>query len=202
MNINKGLNHLSNVDPKMAKLVIKYEKPSFKKETNHFEAIIRSIIYQQLSTQSASKIHGRFKELFVRSSISPQNILDNSLDIYRNVGLSRQKVSYIINVSNAFNDRLIPKDLNKFSDEDIIDILIKIKGVGRWTAQMFLMFTLNRPDVLPELDLGIKKGFKVYFKLKQLPSDAYMKKKAEIWRPHRTLACWYLWRLVEGPFEW
>ena len=78
MNIDNGLFHLSEVDPKMAKLINKYERPNFIKETNHFEAIIRSIIYQQLSTQSASKIHGRFKELFVHSSISPQNILDNS----------------------------------------------------------------------------------------------------------------------------
>ena len=97
---------------------------------------------------------------------------------------------------------MIPKNFDKHDDEDVINTLIQIKGIGRWTAQMFLMFTLNRPDILPELDLGVKKGFKIYFKLNQLPSEDYMQKKAEKWRPYRTLACWYLWRLVEGPFEW
>ena len=202
MNIDNGLIHLSTADPKMAQLIDKYEKPYFKKEANHFEAIIRSIIYQQLSTKSASKIHNRFNKLFKNNNINPENVLDNSFDIYQGIGLSRQKISYIINVSDAFNDGLIPNNFDKYSDADIIDILIKIKGVGRWTAQMFLMFSLNRPDILPELDLGIKKGFKVYFKLNQLPSENYMQKKAEKWRPYRTLACWYLWRLVEGPFEW
>ena len=97
---------------------------------------------------------------------------------------------------------MIPKNLEDFSDTDIIDMLTRIKGIGRWTAQMFLMFSLNRSDILPELDLGIQKGFKIYFKLNKLPSSDYMIKKAELWRPYRTLASWYLWRIVEGPFEW
>ena len=202
MNIDNGLFHLSEVDPKMAKLINKYEKPNFIKETNYFEAIIRSIIYQQLSTKAASAIHNRFKQLFENDNLRPVDVFNNSIDRYREIGLSKQKVSYIINVAHEFNNELIPKNLEDFSDEDIIDMLTRIKGIGRWTAQMFLMFSLNRSDILPELDLGVQKGFKIYFKLNELPSGDYIIKQAELWRPYRTLASWYLWRLVEGPFEW
>ena len=202
MNIDNGLFHLSEVDPKMAKLINKYEKPNFTKETNHFEAIIRSIIYQQLSTKAASAIHNRFKQLFENDNLRPVDVFNNSIDRYREIGLSKQKASYIINVAHEFNNELIPKNLEDFSDEDIIDMLTRIKGIGRWTAQMFLMFSLNRSDILPELDLGIQKGFKIYFKLNELPSGDYIIKQAELWRPYRTLASWYLWRLVEGPFKW
>ncbi len=202
MNIDNGLFHLSEVDPKMAKLINKYEKPNFIKETNYFEAIIRSIIYQQLSTKAASAIHNRFKQLFENDNLRPVDVFNNSIDRYREIGLSKQKVSYIINVAHEFNNELIPKNLEDFSDEDIIDMLTRIKGIGRWTAQMFLMFSLNRSDILPELDLGIQKGVKIYFKLNELPSGDYIIKQAELWRPYRTLASWYLWRLVEGPFEW
>jgi len=202
MNIDNGLFHLSEVDPKMAKLINKYEKPNFIKETNYFEAIIRSIIYQQLSTKAASAIHNRFKQLFENDNLRPVDVLNNSIDRYREIGLSKQKVSYIINVAHEFNNELIPKNLEDFNDGDIIDMLTRIKGIGRWTAQMFLMFSLNRSDILPELDLGVQKGFKIYFKLNELPSGDYIIKQAELWRPYRTLASWYLWRLVEGPFEW
>jgi len=202
MNIDNGLFHLSEVDPKMAKLINKYEKPNFTKETNYFEAIIRSIIYQQLSTKAASAIHNRFKQLFENDNLRPVDVFNNSIDRYLEIGLSKQKVSYIINVAHEFNNELIPKNLEDFSDEDIIDMLTRIKGIGRWTAQMFLMFSLNRSDILPELDLGIQKGVKIYFKLNELPSGDYIIKQAELWRPYRTLASWYLWRLVEGPFEW
>jgi len=202
MNIDSGLIHLSSVDPKMEKLINKYEKPYFVKENNYFESIVRSIIYQQLSTKSASKIYSRFKKLFENGSLNPESVIEQSNDTYRSIGLSRQKISYIFNVADAYTNGMIPKNFDKHDDEDVINTLIQIKGIGKWTAQMFLMFTLNRPDILPELDLGVKKGFKIYFKLNQLPSEDYMQKKAEKWRPYRTLACWYLWRLVEGPFEW
>ena len=202
MNIDSGLIHLSSVDPKMEKLINKYEKPYFVKENNYFESIVRSIIYQQLSTKSASKIYGRFNKLFENGSLNPESVIEQSNDTYRSIGLSRQKISYIFNVADAYTNGMIPQNFDKYGDEDIINTLIQIKGIGKWTAQMFLMFTLNRPDILPELDLGINKGFKIYFKLNQLPSEDYMQKKAEKWRPYRTLACWYLWRLVEGPFEW
>ena len=202
MNIDAGLIHLSSVDHKMEKLINKFEKPYFVKENNYFESIVRSIIYQQLSTKSASKIYSRFNKLFENGSLNPESVIEQSNDTYRSIGLSRQKISYIFNVADAYTNGIIPQNFDKYGDEDIINTLIQIKGIGKWTAQMFLMFTLNRPDILPELDLGIQKGFKAYFKLKEIPSEDYMKTKAKIWRPYRTLACWYLWRLVEGPFEW
>ena len=201
MNIDAGLIHLSSVDPKMEKLINKFEKPNFVKENNYFESIVRSIIYQQLSTKSASKIYGRFNKLFENGSLNPESVIEQSNDTYRSIGLSRQKISYIFNVADAYTNGMIPQNIDKYGDEDIINTLIQIKGVGKWTAQMFLMFTLNRPDILPELDLGIQKGFKAYFKLKEIPSEDYMKTKAKIWRPYRTLACWYVWGWVEGRVE-
>ena len=153
MNIDAGLIHLSSVDPKMEKLINKFEKPNFVKENNYFESIVRSIIYQQLSTKSASKIYGRFNKLFENRSLNPESVIEQSNDAYRSIGLSRQKISYIFNVADAYTNGMIPQNIDKYGDEDIINTLIQIKGIGKWTAQMFLMFTLNRPDILPEFCL-------------------------------------------------
>ena len=151
MNIDAGLIHLSSVDPKMKKLINKFEKPYFVKENNYFESIVRSIIYQQLSTKSASKIYNRFKKLFENGSLNPESVIEQSNDTYRSIGLSRQKISYIFNVADAYTNGMIPQNFDKYGDEDIINTLIQIKGIGKWTAQMFLMFTLNRPDILLSL---------------------------------------------------
>ena len=97
---------------------------------------------------------------------------------------------------------MVPNDIDTLSDNDVIECLTTIKGVGPWTAEMFLMFTLNRRDVFPVTDLGIQKGFQLFFQLDELPKPDQMIEKAEHWSPYRTLASWYLWRLVEGPFEW
>ena len=101
-----------------------------------------------------------------------------------------------------FTLEAIPKDIDTIGDNEVIECLTTIKGVGPWTAKMFLMFTLNRPDVFPVTDLGIQKGFQLFFQFDVLPSTKKMMEIAEAWRPYRTLASWYLWRLVEGPFEW
>ena len=129
-------------------------------------------------------------------------VMERSHEELRSVGLSNQKASYIHNIANAFYTGAIPKDINIIGDKEVIECLTTIKGVGPWTAEMFLMFTLNRPDVFPVTDLGIQKGFQLFFQLDKLPRPDQMMEKAESWRPYRTLASWYLWRIVEGPFEW
>ena len=114
-----------------------------------------------------------------------------------------EKILYLKSLSDGFIDNKInPEKWKNYSDEEIIVELTKIKGIGRWTAEMFLMFTLNRPDVFPVTDLGIQKGFQLFFQLDEIPNSDQMIEKAEPWVPYRTLASWYLWRLVEGPFEW
>ena len=121
MNIDTGLIHLSSVDPKMERLINKFEKPYFAKENNYFESIVRSIIYQQLSTKSASKIYARFKKLFENGSLNPKNVIEQSNGAYRSIGLSRQKISYIFNVADAYTNGMIPQNIDKYGDEDIIN---------------------------------------------------------------------------------
>ena len=108
----------------------------------------------------------------------------------------------IYNIAEAFEHNRIPEDLDASPDEEVMKMLTQIKGVGPWTAEMFLMFTLNRPDVFPATDLGVQKGFQIFHDLDDLPEPSFMIKKAKIWKPYRTLAAHYMWRLVEGPFEW
>ena len=129
-------------------------------------------------------------------------VMERSHDEMRSVGLSNQKASYIHNIANAFYSGTIPKDIESLVDNEVIERLTTIKGVGPWTAEMFLMFTLHRRDVFPVTALGIQKGFQLFFQLDELPRPDQMIEKTVHWSPYRTLASWYLWRLVEGPFEW
>ena len=203
MNIDKGLKHLKKVDKKMGRLIVEFEKPEFKKDSNYFEALVRAIVYQQLSGKAAATIYKRFKNLFPENKhFTPIMVKERSHEELRSAGLSNQKASYIHNIANAFYTGAIPKDIDTIGDNEVIECLTTIKGVGPWTAKMFLMFTLNRPDVFPVTDLGIQKGFQLFFQFDVLPSTKKMMEIAEAWRPYRTLASWYLWRLVEGPFEW
>ena len=203
MNIDKGLKHLKQADKKMGRLIAEFEKPEFKKDLNYFEALVRAIVYQQLSGKAAATIYKRFKKLFTNNKYpTPIMVKEKSIEELRSVGLSNQKASYIHNIADAFYTGAIPKDINIIGDKEVIECLTTIKGVGPWTAEMFLMFTLNRPDVFPVTDLGIQKGFQLFFQLDKLPRPDQMMEKAESWRPYRTLASWYLWRIVEGPFEW
>jgi 3-methyladenine DNA glycosylase/8-oxoguanine DNA glycosylase len=203
MNIDKGLDHLKNADIKMARLIDTFEKPGYSIESNYFEALVRAIVYQQLSGKAASTIYNRFKDLFPGNKYpSPQDVLIKTHDQLREVGLSNQKATYIHNIANAFDSGAVTQNIDSLNDKDIIKELTAIKGVGPWTAEMFLMFTLHRPDVFPVTDLGIRKGLQLFCGLDDLPDPDFMIKTAAPWRPYRTLASWYLWRLVEGPFEW
>ena len=203
MNIDKGLKHLKKVDEKMGRLIVEFEKPEFKKDSNYFEALVRAIVYQQLSGKAAATIYKRFKILFPQNKhFTPIMVKERSHEELRSAGLSNQKASYIHNIANAFYTGAVPKDIDTIGDNEVIECLTTVKGVGPWTAKMFLMFTLNRPDVFPVTDLGIQKGFQLFFQFDVLPSTKKMMEIAEAWRPYRTLASWYLWRLVEGPFEW
>ena len=203
MNIDKGLKHLKKVDKKMGRLIVEFEKPEFKKDSNYFEALVRAIVYQQLSGKAAATIYKRFKNLFPQNKhFTPIMVKERSHEELQSAGLSNQKASYIHNIANAFYTGTVPKNINTIDDNEVIECLTTIKGVGPWTAKMFLMFTLNRPDVFPVTDLGIQKGFQLFFQFDVLPSTKKMMEIAEAWRPYRTLASWYLWRLVEGPFEW
>ncbi len=172
-----------------------------RKHAGHaFQSLAEAIIYQQLSGKAAATILKRFVALFPGKKFpTPQDVLKIKTEKLRAAGLSGQKASYLKDLAAKFKDGTIdPKLFNKMSDEEIIEHVAAVKGIGEWTAQMFLMFTLHRPDVLPTGDLGIQKGFKMLFNLRALPSPAQMEKLARPWVGHRTLACMYLWRLVDS----
>ena len=195
---------LKILDPELVTLLDSFEIEDWTPETNYFKSLTRTIIYQQLSGKAASTISNRFISLYHGKNYpTPADILNTDHDILRSVGLSNAKVKYIKNIAQAFLDGTVDhQNLGKLSDEEIMEKLIAIKGVGPWTAQMFLMFTLNRPDVFPAGDLGVQKGFQQYFKLKKLPSPKIMEKRAKKWKPYRTVASLYFWKVVDGPFEW
>lgn len=159
--------------------------------------LIRAITYQQLSGKAAATIHGRFLDLFTDAYPYPEALLALDLPALRSAGLSRQKATYIQNVAEFFQrENLIGKDLHEMDDEAVITYLTQIKGVGRWTVEMLLMFTLNRPDVLPLDDLGIQQAIQLLYGFED--KGKVLKKRmleiAEPWRPYRTYASVYLWR--------
>tara|TARA_Y100001970_G_C14183211_1_gene831018 strand:+ start:521 stop:1153 length:633 start_codon:yes stop_codon:yes gene_type:complete len=201
--LDVGLNLLRK-DEKMSILVGKYRKPGFEIGKDYFHSLLRSIVYQQLSGKSAKAIFDRFIKLVPKKSlIKPKAVLKISDQDMRKAGLSFQKIDYIKNLAQYFTrNSFQAKDLKKMTNEEISLELTKIKGIGQWTVDMFLMFTLNRSDVMPYGDLAIQKGFKKFFNLNHLPSKREMEDFSENWRPFRTLACWYLWETVDDEFDW
>ncbi|MEN9389931.1 MAG: hypothetical protein RLZZ283_31 [Candidatus Parcubacteria bacterium] len=163
-----------------------------------FESLCRAVVGQQLSVKAAATIYARFKALYPRG-LTPRSVARTHLTKLRSVGLSNQKASYVLDLSKKFIDGTVnPKNFHEMTDEAIRDHLIAVKGIGRWTADMFLMFTLHRPDILPTGDLGIQKGMQRLFNLKTLPTHEKMVRLAEPWRPYRTIACRYLWDSLDN----
>ena len=204
LSIKKAVKYLMKSDPELIPLLDAFKIQDLQPETDYFKSLTRSIVYQQLSGKVAKTILDRFILLYKDKSYpTPVDVINIDHEKLRSVGLSNSKAQYIKNIAHAFLDNPDTYDsLEKMDDQDIIDTLITIKGVGPWTAQMFLMFTLNRPDVFPVTDLGVQKGFQHYYKLSEMPPPGQMLKKSEQWAPYRTVVSLYFWRLLEGPFEW
>lgn len=164
-----------------------------------YGALVRSIIGQQLSTKAAATIYGRLTDLYGGSTPSPQEILDTDPEALRGVGLSNAKAAYLRSLAEHIVDGDLPIDtLAEMPDEKVYDVLTAVKGLGRWTVDMFMMFHLGRPDVLPVGDLGIRRAMQIEYGLDGLPAPAEMERLAETWRPHRTLACLYLWESLDN----
>ena len=160
-----------------------------------YEAIARAIVGQQLSTKAAASIWGKLVGTFGGSMPEPGELLAADEAVLRGAGLSRAKVGFLRDLATRIAEgELDLKQLPELSDEDVIAELIQIHGVGRWTAEMFLIFHLGRPDVVSTGDLGIRRAVQIEYGLDELPAPAELERIAEPWRPHRTLACLYLWR--------
>ena len=164
-----------------------------------FQALLRSIVYQQISGKAAASILARVEALFPKNKPTPDALLRLSNEELRGAGLSAQKVVYVKDLAAKCLDGTIDeKQFPKMSSEEIIAHLVQVKGIGVWTAQMLLIFTLYRPDILPWGDLAIQKGFRTLYKLRSLPDKKKMEKLAKEWRAHATAASWYLWRIADG----
>lgn len=193
--------HLRDADPILGELIARCsERPRAAKRTGtHYDALVRSIVFQQLSGKAAGTIHRRFCELYPKKQPKPPLVLATSDEQLRAVGLSRQKIGYLRDLSARVVDGSLPlAHLGRLSDEDIIDHLVQVKGIGRWTVQMFLMFRLGRLDVLPELDLGIQNAIHRAYGLRKRPKPKDVLRIGAKWRPYASVASWYLWRSLEN----
>ena len=201
MDIEAGLDLLKR-DKNMRVLIKKFGSPDYNLRQDYFQSLLRSIVFQQLSGKAAQTIYERFVNLIPKTSnLCPNEVLKLDKDKMRRAGLSFQKINYVRNLADYFeNNSFKKKDVEGITDEEISKELIQIKGIGQWTVDMFLMFTLNRADILPCTDLGIQKGIMKILNMKNLPSKKGMENCSRKWRPYRTLACWYLWRMVDDKF--
>ena len=163
-----------------------------------FAALVRTITAQQISTKAAATIHGRLVAL-MRGGVSPESLLALMDVQMREAGMSRQKTSYLRDLATKVQSGELPiASLHELEDEAVIEAIVKVKGLGRWSAEMFLMFRLRRPDVLPVDDLGIVTAIQRLYGLRKKPKPDRIRKIGEAWRPYRTIACWYLWRSLEN----
>ena len=168
-----------------------------------YAALLRAVIGQQLSAKAAFTIHGRVLELFGGRNPTPRELLDAGEQDLRAAGLSGRKVEYLRDLAQHVLDGELEIDrLDQLPDEKVIAEIVAVRGLGEWSAQMFLMFFLERPDILPTGDLGIRRAVQVEYGLEELPGPEELERIAEPWRPHRTLACLYLWEsLANVPVE-
>ena len=196
----RAIAHLTEVDSTLAGVIRRVGAFRLvpKRDGTHFDAVCRSIVYQQLSGKAAATIHGRVLDLYGGRAPLPHELADTPDEQLRGVGLSRQKLSYLKDLASHVASRALPiESLHELPDDEVIETLVRVKGVGRWTAQMFLMFRLGRPDVLPELDLGIQNAVQRAYRLRKRPTPERIRKIGAVWAPYRTVASWYLWRSLE-----
>jgi DNA-3-methyladenine glycosylase II len=197
----QALRHLRREDKTLAAL-IKRVGPFTMESRAHltpFQGLLRAIVYQQLSSLAAGSIDRRFKALFPGRRPSAKRLLGFDTDTLRSVGLSGSKVASVQDLARKTIDGVAPnrRALATMDDEAIIEQLVSIRGIGRWTAEMLLIFNLGRPDVLPVADLGVRKGYMLHVGDDQMPSPQELLAHGERWRPYRSVASWYLWRACE-----
>jgi DNA-3-methyladenine glycosylase II len=200
----KIVQELAASDPVMARLIeehgavvrrdLRTERPG-----DAYGALLRSIVGQQLSTKAARTIYGRMMDLFDDHAPTPRQLLAADPDAIRAAGLSRPKISYLRSLAeHVESGELELERLGELPDEEVIEQLTAVKGIGEWSAHMFLMFHLSRPDVLPVGDQGIRNAIKKQYGLRKIPDAKRMEKIAKPWRPYRTLACLYLWSSLDN----
>ena len=195
--MRKAVNHLKKSDPILRAIIERVGPCRMEFGVPEFASVAESIIYQQLNGKAAATIFQRLVAL-AGKPLTPQGILKLTDAQLRSVGLSKQKSAYLKDLSAKTAEGLLDfATLGDLPDEDVIKHLTQVKGIGVWTAQMFLMFSLRRPNVLPTGDYGIQMAMKKYYKKRKLPKPKEMEKIARPWEPYRSVACWYLWRSLD-----
>jgi len=166
-----------------------------------FDSLAKAIVYQQLSGKAAASIMGKVRNIYghPESPLEPEEILGTADDTLRSAGLSRAKLAGLKDLALKAQEGVVPSlaELEEMTDEEIIERLISVRGIGKWTVEMMLIFRLGRLDVMPSTDYGIRKGFALTYRKRELPPPKQIEKYAERWRPYRTIASWYLWRALE-----
>ncbi|MGB3551125.1 MAG: DNA-3-methyladenine glycosylase [Candidatus Binatus sp.] len=195
----KARTHLSKADPVLARIIAEVGALGIQPRRERFQALVRNIIFQQLAGAAANAIYGRFVGLFPGVEFpSPEQVLAKTDAQLRSVGLSEKKVLYIKDLAAHVRDgKLNFHRFHRMTDEEIVAHLTQVKGIGKWTAEIFLMFNLGRPDVMPADDLGVQNAVQRHYRMRQRPNRKRLLKHAERWRPYRTAAAWYLWRSLD-----
>lgn len=195
--MRKAIQHLKKSDPVLAAIIERVGPYKINYGAPEFEHLAESIVYQQLNGKAAATIFARLEAL-AGSPVTPKGILAVTETQMRSAGLSKQKLGYIRDLATKTSDGTVQFErLADMSDDDVIEHLTQIKGIGTWTAHMFLMFALRRPNVLPTGDYGVQMAIKKAYNKRKLPNPAQMLKLAKCWEPYRSAACWYLWRSLD-----
>jgi DNA-3-methyladenine glycosylase II len=197
--LSKAQRHLSRRDPVLRQLIKEIGPCTLRTSRDRFGILVRSILSQQISSKAARSITARLRQALEPDGFQPARILETPEPTLRACGLSAGKAGYLLDLAAKVHDGTVPlKTIHHLSDEEVIERLLPVKGVGRWTAQMFLIFCLGRLDVLPVDDFGLRAGVKRRFVLADMPGRAELTDLAEPWRPYRSIATWYFWRCLGG----
>ncbi len=198
--MKKALTHLRAADPVMARLIDSGGRYAIRYHDPEFRALARSIVFQQLNGTAAAAIFDRLEQAC--GGVTPENLLRLRAPELRTAGLSERKAEYLRDLAKHARDGAVDfAALPRMDDQAIVEALTQVRGIGDWTVHMFLIFALRRPDVLPVGDYGIRTAIKNQYGLADLPKPAEMQRIAAPWRPWASVACWYLWRSLDGPAE-
>ena len=196
--MRKAISHLKKTDPVLNEVIERVGPCHIRHLEPDFESLVKSIVYQQLSGKAAATIFGRLSAAAGDGRLTPASTLRLTPVKMRTLGLSRQKIAYIRDIATHTRSGAVDFGaLPAMPDEEVMRVLTGLKGVGVWTAHMFLIFALRREDVLPSGDLGIRAAVRKVYGLEELPTPSAVEEMGEKWRPYRTIASWYLWRSLE-----
>jgi len=201
LSAREAMVYLSDVDPVLRQVIERYGVCTIRQNTNYYEELVDAIISQQLSVHAARSIEGRFRDLFGGHFPAPNEILSSDVETLRSIGFSRAKASYVLDLAKHVEDGTVRFDhLDQLDNEAVIAELTSVKGIGAWTAHMFLMFCMARSDILPVGDLGIRNGIRALYALENppTPDDIIALAHTNQWHPYESIASWYVWQSLDN----